>query len=62
MLMRSALLKTGRRPYDCVWQYQSKPTISWNPEKEKELLNAVSRYGENNWQLGKFANYARNFY
>ena len=45
--------KTGRNPYDCIQQSLSSNTSTWTESEDKELMNAISRYGENNWQLGK---------
>jgi hypothetical protein len=45
--------QNGRTPADCAKQSLLSIPQSWGAEEDQNLLDAVLRYGENNWTLGE---------
>jgi hypothetical protein len=46
--------QTNRTPLDCMRYGTIRKTHVWTPESDNVLMEAVRRYGLNNWLLGIF--------
>lgn len=46
------LRQTGRTALDCMRHVQQKTTFKWGTRIDDMLLEAVRKYGTDNWYLG----------